>query len=122
MSMTARQTSARFLLRRLSTPSYIKEPGNVLSTKWIWYWEDDDGWKKYAATKQSPGTKQEDIEAAYLKEDKMYFLQNGTFNYIITFYETSMYQRNMDPRYFTKRRVRRRPLFASESVLQTTHR
>ena len=43
-------TSAQFLLRRLSTPSYIQEPGNVSSTKWIWYWKDDNGWKKYAET------------------------------------------------------------------------
>ena len=42
--------SDEFLLRRLSTPSYIQEPGNVLSTKWVWYWEDDNGWKKYAKT------------------------------------------------------------------------
>ncbi len=44
-------TSAQFLLRRLSTPSYIQEPGNALSTKWVWYWKDNDGWKKYAKTK-----------------------------------------------------------------------
>lgn len=43
-------SSAEFLLRRLSTPSYIQEPGNVLSTNWVWYWEDDNGWKKYAKT------------------------------------------------------------------------
>jgi len=35
-------SSAQFLLRRLSTPSY---------TKWVWYWKDDDGWKKYAKTR-----------------------------------------------------------------------
>lgn len=44
-------SSAQFLLRRRSTPSYIQEPENVLSTKWVWYWKDDDGWKKYAKTK-----------------------------------------------------------------------
>ncbi len=43
--------SAQVSLRRLSTPSYIQEPGNALSTKWIWYWKDNDGWKKYAETK-----------------------------------------------------------------------
>ncbi len=26
---------------------------NAPSTKWIWYWEDSDGWKKYAETKVS---------------------------------------------------------------------
>ena len=44
-------SSAQFLLHRCSTPSYIQEPENVLSTKWVWYWKDDDGWKKYAKTK-----------------------------------------------------------------------
>ncbi len=43
--------TAQFLLRRLSTASYIQEPGNVLSTKWVWYWKDNNGWKKYAETK-----------------------------------------------------------------------
>ncbi|XP_078357686.1 protein mono-ADP-ribosyltransferase TIPARP-like isoform X3 [Oculina patagonica] len=119
MSMHWLDTSAQFLLRRLSTPSYIQEPGNVLSTKWVWYWKDNDGWKKYAKTKQSTGTKQEDIEAAYLNEERIYFFQIGPSKYIITFYETSMYQRNMDPSYLTMRSVRRRPLFASQPALQT---
>ena len=44
-------SSAQFLLRRRSTPSYIQDPESVLSTKWVWYWKDDDGWKKYAKTK-----------------------------------------------------------------------
>ena len=35
-------SSVQFLLRRVSTPSY---------SKWVWYWKDDDGWKKYAKTK-----------------------------------------------------------------------
>ena len=43
-------TSAQFLLRRRSTPSYVQEPGNASSTKWIWYFKDDNGWKKYAET------------------------------------------------------------------------
>ncbi|KAL9987960.1 hypothetical protein ACROYT_G002347 [Oculina patagonica] len=113
-------TSAQFLLRRLSTPSYIQEPGNTLATKWVWYWKGNDGWKKYAKTKKSTGTKQEDIEAAYLNEERIYFFQIGTSKYTITFrHETSMYQRNMDQRYLTTRSVRRRPLFASQPVPQT---
>jgi len=38
---------------------------------------------------------------------------------MITFYEKSMYQKNMDPRYFTKRSVRRRPEFVAESELHS---
>ena len=43
-------SSAQFLLRRCSTPSYIQEPNNKSSTQWVWYWEDNDGWKKYSET------------------------------------------------------------------------
>ena len=37
-------------LRRLSGPSYMPEPNTKSSTQWVWYWEDNDGWKKYAET------------------------------------------------------------------------
>lgn len=40
MSMHAQSDATEFSLRR-----------NAPSTKWIWYWEDNDGWKKYAKTK-----------------------------------------------------------------------
>ena len=46
--MTMKYGSVQVALRRLSTPSYIQEPGKALATKWIWYWKDNDGWKKYA--------------------------------------------------------------------------
>ena len=42
--------STRLLLRRCSTPSYIQEPNNKSSTQWVWYWADNDGWKKYTET------------------------------------------------------------------------
>ena len=42
--------STRLLLRRCSTPSYIQEPNNKSSTQWVWYWEDNAGWKKYTET------------------------------------------------------------------------
>ena len=49
--MTMQNHSGLMAIRRLSTPSYIQEPERALATKWIWYWEDDDGWKKYAEKK-----------------------------------------------------------------------
>lgn len=77
-------------------------------------------------SQQSPGTKQEDIEAAYLKKDTIYFFQIRAFHYMIVFYKTSMtsmYQQNMDENYLTKRIVRRRPLFVSaDPVLKITQR
>lgn len=74
-------------------------------------------------SQQSPGTKQEDIEAAYLNKDIFYFFQIRAFRYMIVFYETSKYQQNMDENYLTKRSVRRRPLFVSaDPVLEITQR
>lgn len=43
-------SSEKLLLRRLSGPSYVREPSNKSSTQWVWYWQDKDGWKKYAET------------------------------------------------------------------------
>ncbi|RMX47700.1 hypothetical protein pdam_00023752, partial [Pocillopora damicornis] len=50
MSMSLFSPFNHFLIRRRSTPSYIKERGNNFPTLWVWYWEDIDGWKKYAET------------------------------------------------------------------------
>lgn len=73
-------------------------------------------------SKQSQGTKQEDIEAAYCNKDQIYLFKIRTFGYMIAFYETSMYQQNLDQSYVTKRSVRRRPLFLSNTSLKTTER
>ena len=51
--MSMQYSSTQVPLRRLSTPSYIQEPGKKLATKWTWYWKDNDGWKKYAGKKVS---------------------------------------------------------------------
>lgn len=114
--------STRLLLRRCSTPSYIQEPNNKSSTLWVWYWKDNDGWKKYTETKQSSGIKQEKIEAAYLNKDRIYSFRNGSHSYIVKFYKTPMYQMNTDPQFPTKRQVRRRPLFVSKSAPENTNR
>ena len=49
MSMSC-QYSDELSLRRLSGPSYVQEPNNQSSTQWVWYWKDNDRWKKYAET------------------------------------------------------------------------
>lgn len=121
MSMNS-PSSVQFLLRRCSTPSYVQEPNNKSSTQWVWYWKDNNGWKKYAETIQSSGAKQEKIEAAYLNDERTYSFGSGSHNYILKFCETPMYQMNTDPDLLTKRQVRRRPLFASKSEPQDTSR
>ena len=60
---------------------------------------------------------QENIEADYLNEERLYFFHINRRKYMITFYEKSMRQRNMDPNYWTVRSVRRRPQFVTESEL-----
>ena len=61
---------------------------------------------------------QEEIEAAYLKQDKEYSFRIGQFKYRLIFSKKSMYQENLDQRYLTRRCVRRRPLFIAQSELQ----
>lgn len=112
-------TSAQFLLRRWSTPSFVQEPNNTSSTQWVWYWKDNDGWKKYAETMQSSGDIQGEIEAAYLNEEDTFSFRSGSHNYIIKFYETPMYQMNINPDIQTMRKVRRRPMFVSKPTYQT---
>ena len=65
---------------------------------------------------------QENIEADYLNEERLYFFHINGRKYMITFYEKSMRQRNMDPRYWTERSVRRRPQFVAESELHSRTR
>ncbi|PFX16750.1 TCDD-inducible poly [ADP-ribose] polymerase [Stylophora pistillata] len=112
-------TSSQFLLRRWSTPSFVQEPNNKSSTHWFWYWKDNDGWKKYAETMQSSGDIQGEIEAAYLNEEDTFSFRIGSHNYILKFYETPMYQINIDPDIQTMRTVRRRPVFVSKPTYQT---
>ncbi|CAH3164391.1 unnamed protein product [Porites evermanni] len=116
MTMQCDYASATVSLRRLSTPSYIQAPGKRLATKWIWYWKDDNGWKEYDG-KISREMAQENIEADYLNKEGFYFFHINRRKYMITLYDKSMRQRNMDPNYRTERSVRRRPKFVAESEL-----
>ncbi|CAH3184141.1 unnamed protein product, partial [Porites lobata] len=117
-NMTMQCESATVSLRRLSTPSYIQAPGKRLATKWIWYWKDDNGWKEYDG-KISREMAQENIEADYLNEEGFYFFHINRRKYMITLYDKSMRQRNMDPNYRTERSVRRRPKFVAESEVHS---
>ena len=65
---------------------------------------------------------QENIEADYLNEERFYFFHINRRKYMITFYEKSMRQRNMDPSYWTERSVRRRPQFVAESEVHSRTR
>ncbi|XP_022786921.1 poly [ADP-ribose] polymerase 12-like isoform X2 [Stylophora pistillata] len=107
--MMISHSSKQFFLHRHSEPSYVQVPDSSSSTRWVWYWEDNDGWKKYSETKESSVIKQEEIEVAFLDGAAIYPFQIGLYKYVITFDDKPMCQINM--KYGTIRRVRRRPLF-----------
>lgn len=60
------------------------------------------------------GTKQEEIEAEYLKKEESYSLKIDVYDYLITFDDKPMCQSNMDSG--TMRQVRRRPLLTKRWV------
>nr|XP_058973419.1 protein mono-ADP-ribosyltransferase PARP11-like [Pocillopora verrucosa] len=110
ISMSLFSPLNHFLIRRRSTPSYIKERGNKFPTLWVWYWEDIDGWKKYAETNLCSGAKQEQIEASYLNGEPAYYFEIDGNTFVIHFEGTLMNQRSVDPEVQAVRLVRRRPM------------
>ncbi|NXV75183.1 PAR12 polymerase, partial [Atlantisia rogersi] len=106
-------------LRRLSTPSSVTKPLFDLTTKWIWYWRNDQGqWIEYG--KQGEGSSvnspsSDIIENLYLADpDATVPFQAGLYHYNLNFKE--MTQTNIS--FQTKRRVCRRPKFVSSEELQ----
>ncbi|XP_072182626.1 zinc finger CCCH-type antiviral protein 1-like isoform X2 [Excalfactoria chinensis] len=112
-------TCASSLLRRLSTPSSVVHPTFVLTTKWIWYWENDQGlWTEYGTqgeqdTVNSPSS--DILENLYLADpDTSVQFKVGLYSYQLNFKE--MTQMNTSTR--AKRLVRRRPEFVSYEEVQ----
>ncbi|XP_028810519.1 protein mono-ADP-ribosyltransferase PARP12 [Denticeps clupeoides] len=107
-------------VRRLSTDSSVLQPTFILTTKWLWYWEDEFGnWIQYAAA--NGGHKMASVTSEYLEQK---YLENqnaviefnaGTQSYEISFQD--MLQKNKQ--YGTKKLVRRRPEFVSSADTQT---
>ncbi|XP_066302590.1 protein mono-ADP-ribosyltransferase PARP12-like [Branchiostoma lanceolatum] len=104
--------SKRVRIRRLSTPSSVESTSGASSTKWVWYFENNNSWCPYGQSVKS-GTSafitSDDIERAYVTKQPTYKFLTNEFPYTLDF--TGMYQLNMDPRYSTKRNVRRRPTY-----------
>ncbi|XP_078703754.1 protein mono-ADP-ribosyltransferase PARP12-like [Branchiostoma floridae x Branchiostoma belcheri] len=105
-------------IRRLSTQSSVQSANGAWSTKWVWYWEDKASWCEYGSTKSPSNITSDDIEQAYLQKQSSYNFQTDEFPYILDF--TGMYQQNLNPRYSTKRLVRRRPVFVQFKTASTT--
>ena len=61
---------------------------------------------------------QMEIEASYQRRDKVYSFSTTQHQYRLDF-NYPMYQQNMNPKFFTTRDVKRRPLFCSgEEVMK----
>ncbi|KAL0968494.1 hypothetical protein UPYG_G00267590 [Umbra pygmaea] len=109
-------TSGTSPVRRLSTVSSVtKPPHYVLTTRWIWYWEDvHNEWKEYGdegAEKNKASVSSQTLENTFQTDpDSEVKFESGKHKYILYFKE--MNQRNI--LYKTKRSVRRRPRFVSE--------
>ncbi|NWX18144.1 PAR12 polymerase, partial [Aegotheles bennettii] len=107
------------LLRRLSTPSSVSKPTFVLTTKWIWYWKNDQGqWIEYGEQGEGDSVNSPSsdiIENLYLADPRATIpFQAGLYSYHLSFKE--MIQENISLK--TKRQVCRRPKFVSSEDVQ----
>ncbi|KAM3587496.1 uncharacterized protein V6R79_006982 [Siganus canaliculatus] len=106
-------------VRRISTTNSVKEPEFILTTEWLWFWEDERGkWNVYASADggHSPADMHSStLEQKFLENDKdvVEFIA-GSQSYSLSF--ADMIQTNK--RYGTKRVVRRRPRFVSAAEVQ----
>ncbi|XP_072000956.1 uncharacterized protein [Engystomops pustulosus] len=100
-------------VRRLSTiSSVMKPPDYVLTTEWLWYWQDEYGsWVEYGQPNQrNSHISSSDLEEEYTSNPNAVVVFNiGNQNYEINFPE--MKQRNI--MYDTERDIRRRPRYLS---------
>ncbi|KAJ7337310.1 poly ADP-ribose polymerase [Desmophyllum pertusum] len=95
-------------IRRLSTESYITNPGNHVATAWTWYWKEQDGiWLQYDVD-QLGRDLQRSIEEAFLNKTNCFKFTISNQDYALDFSKpTDMHQENLT--YGTTRKVRRRP-------------
>ncbi|KAL2076616.1 hypothetical protein ACEWY4_027788 [Coilia grayii] len=106
-------------VRRLSTASSVRLPDFILTTEWLWYWEEEQGkWTPYTSRMSSVSS--EDLEKRFQADNKDVILFTGGKQPNEQQYELSfkdMTQRNLQ--YGTLRNIRRRPRFISSDGVQT---
>lgn len=107
-------------VRRLSTVSSVVQPNFILTTDWLWYWEDENGiWIPYATAEG--GHSLSSISSAELEQkyqadsSAVVEFTAGSQTYTLSFQD--MIQENK--RYSTKKVVRRRPKFVSAADART---
>nr|XP_056718670.1 zinc finger CCCH-type antiviral protein 1-like [Euleptes europaea] len=102
-------------VRRQSTPSSVTKPARfVFTTKWLWYWKNDQGkWIEYGeqdGQRQGSTLTSDDLENVFLSQPEGSFqFQAGSQTYEMNFKD--MIQKNLN--YQTRREVRRRPKYVS---------
>ncbi|KAM7128909.1 protein mono-ADP-ribosyltransferase PARP12-like [Ciconia maguari] len=106
-------------LRRLSTPSSVTKPTFVLTTQWIWYWQNDQGqWIEYGQQGEGDSVNSPSsdiIENLYLADpDTTISFQAGLHLYQLSFKEMTQTNKSFK----TRRRVCRRPKFVSSEDVQ----
>ncbi|XP_076153023.1 protein mono-ADP-ribosyltransferase PARP12-like isoform X2 [Alosa pseudoharengus] len=107
-------------VRRLSTASSVAQPDFILTTEWIWFWEDEYGkWIPYGSIKEMhrlSSISSSDLEKHYQDDNKAVVLFTAaTEQYEVSF--KVMEQKNMSSG--KTRQVRRRPKFVSSYGVQT---
>ncbi|KAG8546260.1 hypothetical protein GDO81_019379, partial [Engystomops pustulosus] len=107
--------SGEHRVRRLATVSSVKMPSEyVLTTEWLWYWQDEYGtWTQYGHSNLktvSSNISSSDLENIYLSDPTAVVdFAAGNQSYEVNFRE--MKQKNI--KYQTEKAVHRRPKFLS---------
>ncbi|XP_062373549.1 protein mono-ADP-ribosyltransferase PARP12-like [Sardina pilchardus] len=111
-------TSGSHKVRRLSTASSVVLPDFILTTEWLWYWEDQYGkWIPYDSPTEKhsmSSISSSQLEMSYQKNNKAFTFTVGEDLYELSFKD--MVQKDM--RYGTQIPVRRRPNFISSGGVQ----
>ncbi|KAA0720849.1 Poly [ADP-ribose] polymerase 12 [Triplophysa tibetana] len=107
-------------VRRLSTVSSVVQPTFILTTEWIWHWENEFGnWIQYGTAdggQRSSTISSVEIEQKYQADSRgVMEFSAGSQTYELNF--TDMIQTNRH--YGTKKLVRRRPKFVSAADVHT---
>ncbi|XP_056443599.1 protein mono-ADP-ribosyltransferase PARP12-like [Gadus chalcogrammus] len=99
-------------VRRLSSISSVLQPTFLLTTEWLWYWEEEDGnWNQY----DSPTNSSTELEQQFQNNpQEVVEFTAGSHAYTLSLQD--MIQTNKS--YGTKRVVRRRPRFLSSADMQ----
>ncbi|XP_030211514.1 uncharacterized protein LOC115543102 [Gadus morhua] len=99
-------------VRRLSSISSVLQPTFLLTTEWLWYWEEEDGnWNQY----DSPNNSSTELEQRF-QNDPQEVVEFTAGSQAYTLSLKDMIQTNKT--YGTKRLVRRRPRFLSSADVQ----